>query len=460
MRKSKLRALTALVLSVALVIGLMAAAALADDRVPTVIYDHSQKKFVFTDAAPFADGHGHQYPDLFGGRLKNLMPGDTAEQRIKVGAANTGGGTVDMYLKVAPGGDDVSDAEALAYAALLAAEGVTLTVKKGSGEVLAAGSLTQGVLLGKLGNNASLDLSVVLSIPLSAGNALQGLRGAVAWVFTAMYIPGGDGEITIPDTKPPANPLPQLEKGDHFAYIIGRDDGLVHPEAEITRAEVATIFFRLLTEESRSRYWSSSSPYGDVDAAAWYNNAVSTLTTAGILTGKPGNRFDPSAPITRAEFAAIAIRFFGGGYDGPDQFSDIAGHWAGNEINRAYQNNLVKGYADGTFRPDSNIVRSEAITIINRVLDRTPSPGHLLPGMITWPDNLDSSAWYYADVQEATNSHNYDQKYDKDNRVYEIWTALRPVRDWAALEREWSAANSSGSPGEVITSNTDAVFKK
>lgn len=460
MKKSKFRALTAVILAAALVVGLMAAAALADDHVPTVTYDHNQKKFVFTDAAPFTDSNGHQYPDLFGGRLKGLMPGDKADQKIKVGATNTGGGTVNMYLKVEPKGDGISETEALDYAELLDAEGVTLAVKKGA-EILAAGSLAEGVLLGSLGSNASLDLNVSLSIPLTAGNALQGLQGAVAWVFTAEYIPGsGGGEIEIPETNPPLNPLPELEKGDHFAYIIGRDDGLVHPEAEITRAEVSTIFFRLLTEESRSRYWSRSNSYSDVDANAWYNNAVSTLTSAGVLNGKPGNRFDPDASITRAEFAAIAIRFFGGEYTGPDQFSDISGHWANNEINRAYMHDLVKGYTDGTFRPNNNIVRSEAITIINRALGRTPSAEHLLDDMVTWPDNLDTSAWYYADVQEATNSHNYDPQYDKDANVYEIWIELLPIRDWAALEQGWSDANSSSSPGEVVSSSASSVFEK
>ncbi|MDY5338158.1 MAG: S-layer homology domain-containing protein, partial [Intestinimonas sp.] len=287
-------------------------------------------------------------------------------------------------------------------------------------------------------------------------------QGAVAWVFTAEYIPGGGGGggggTEIPETNPPLGPLPELEKGDHFAYIIGRDDGLVHPEAEITRAEVATIFFRLLTEDSRGRYWSQSNSYGDVDAGAWYNNAVSTLSNAGILYGKPGNLFDPDASITRAEFAAIAVRFFGGEYEGEDQFSDIGGHWASNEINRAYINNLVKGYTDGTFRPDNDITRAEAITIINRVLERAPHKDYLLDDMITWPDNTDTAKWYYADVQEATNSHNYDPKYDKDGNVYEVWTGLRPVRDWAALERAWSEANSSESPGEVVSSNTSSVF--
>jgi hypothetical protein len=460
MKKTKLRALLAVGLAAALMVGLVAVTALADDGVPTVTYDHSVKQFQFTNVAAYSDEHGHQYPNLFRD-LKNLMPGDAVSQAIKVKVSGTGSGSVNMYLKVEPEGDGISADEKLDYAELLDAEGVTLTVKQGE-TVLAEGSLAEGVKLGKLKSSDTLDLSVTLNIPLTAGNGLQGLQGAVAWVFTAEYIPGGGGGggggTEIPETNPPLGPLPELEKGDHFAYIIGRDDGLVHPEAEITRAEVATIFFRLLTEDSRGRYWSQSNSYGDVDAGAWYNNAVSTLSNAGILYGKPGNLFDPDASITRAEFAAIAVRFFGGEYEGEDQFSDIGGHWANNEINRAYMNNLVKGYTDGTFRPDNDITRAEAITIINRVLERAPHKDYLLDDMITWPDNTDTAKWYYADVQEATNSHNYDPKYDKDGNVYEIWTELRPVRDWAALERAWSEANSSESPGEVVSSNTSSVF--
>ncbi|MGN1129047.1 MAG: S-layer homology domain-containing protein, partial [Candidatus Flemingiibacterium sp.] len=288
--------------------------------------------------------------------------------------------------------------------------------------------------------------------PITAGNKLQNFNGTVDWIFTAEYIPG----MIIPIIPP----TPELEKGDHYAYIIGRDDGLVHPEDEITRAEVATIFFRLLTEDTRNYYWSQSNPYSDVSESDWFNNAVSTLTNAGVLYGRPGNVFDPNAPITRAEFAAIAIRFFGGEYEGADQFSDISGHWANNEINRAYVNELVNGYPDGTFKPDNNITRAEAMTIINRVLERKPDKDNLLDDMVKWEDNSNTEAWYYANVQEATNSHNFELDTDENGDEYEIWTELRPVRDWAALEKTWSDTNSADNPGEVISSDKNAVFEK
>ena len=261
---------------------------------------------------------------------------------------------------------------------------------------------------------------------------------------------GGGGGTDIEDPDVPLGPGPDLNTTDHFAYIIGRDDGLVHPMASITRAEVATIFFRMLTDESRTMFWSTDSVYVDTDSSDWFNNASATLTNAGIITGKPGGLFDPNAPITRAEFATIAVRFFGGTYEGEDIFPDIAGHWANQYINRAAVLGIIEGRGDGTFDPDAYITRAEAMTIVNRTLGRAPSAEHMLPDMITWPDNMDTTTWYYAAVQEATNSHDFEL-IEVDGTQVESWTVLQPVRDWAALERAWSQANSAPDPngGEV-----------
>ena len=262
---------------------------------------------------------------------------------------------------------------------------------------------------------------------------------------------GGDGGTDIEDPDVPLGPGPDLNTTDHFAYIIGRDDGLVHPMASITRAEVATIFFRMLTDQSRTMFWSTSNNYVDADSNDWFNNAASTLTNAEIITGKPGGLFDPDAPITRAEFATIAVRFFGGTYEGEDIFPDIAGHWANQYINRAAVLGIIEGRGDGTFDPDAYITRAEAMTIVNRTLGRAPSAEHMLPDMITWPDNMDTTTWYYAAVQEATNSHDFEL-IEVDGTQVESWTVLQPVRDWAALERAWSQANSAPDPngGEVM----------
>ena len=224
----------------------------------------------------------------------------------------------------------------------------------------------------------------------------------------------------------------RLNGDDHFAYIIGRDDGLVHPEATITRAEVATIFFRLLTDEARAEYLTETSPFHDVAPDAWYATAVATMEVMGIVEGRAHAVFDPDAPITRGEFAAIAARFDSAPYDGADRFTDIGGHWAAEYINQAAVKGWVEGQPDGSFAPDRSISRAEAMTLVNRVLGRLPETADdLLDGMITWPDNP-PGAWYYLAVQEATNSHDYGRKADT---VHETWTGLQPVEDWTRYEQ-------------------------
>ena len=224
-----------------------------------------------------------------------------------------------------------------------------------------------------------------------------------------------------------------LNTTDHFAYIVGYGNGQVRPQNAITRAEVATIFFRLLTDDVREENFTSTNKYTDVAAGAWYNNAVSTLSAMGIITGYPDGTFRPNAYITRAEFAAIAARFDADGDKTLAAFSDIANHWAKDEISVAYNNGWVDGYPNGTFGPRRNITRAETVTLVNRVLNRKPeTEDDLLPDMTTWTDNADKKAWYYLAIQEATNSHYY--KY-KENSEYEKWTELRETRDWTQLEK-------------------------
>ena len=255
---------------------------------------------------------------------------------------------------------------------------------------------------------------------------------------------------------------PSLNTEDHYGYIVGypvdyetgesTDDQArkpVKPQGKITRAEVATIFFRMLTDESRNAYWSQSNDFTDVAADAWYNNAISTMANAGILDGYEDGSFHPNGYITRAEFATIAVRFFDLSYQGEDLFPDIDGHWAQEYINQAADAGIIEGYPDGTFGPQKQITRAEAVTMVNRTLDRHPDPDHFLEDMLVWPDNLDTEAWYYADIQEATNSHEYQMKKDAQGNEYEVWTKILPIRDWEALEKEWSDANSSENPGDV-----------
>lgn len=266
--------------------------------------------------------------------------------------------------------------------------------------------------------------------------------------FVLVYEQKDSGTPTPPPvdpddpTPPPVNPNPpQLNTEDHYAYIVGYEDGTVRPEGDITRAEVATIFFRLLTDESRNEYWSQTNDYIDVAEGDWYNNAVSTLSKAGILNGYEDGSFQPNGNITRAEFATIAARFFEATYEGEDLFPDIKDHWARDYINQAAHAGIVNGYPDGTFQPQDNITRAEAMTIVNRTLDRHPDADHFLDNMVTWPDNPET-AWYYEQVQEATNSHEYIMKTDADKNPYEIWKEILPVRDWSELENTWSEAHA------------------
>ena len=256
-------------------------------------------------------------------------------------------------------------------------------------------------------------------------------------VFTYTYAKkssgggGGGGSrkptVTIPDDVPTG-----LNGDDHYAYIVGYPDSTVRPQDGITRAEVATIFFRLLTDETRNANSTKSNSYSDVAEGAWYNHAVSTLSAMGIVKGDSNGKFNPNAPITRAEFAAIAARFDDKANTTAVDFSDIASHWAKNEINAAANNGWINGYTDGTFRPNNKITRAEAMTLVNRVLKRLPETAEDLHNdMIKWSDNSDTSAWYYLAVQEATNSHYYDLKENK----HEKWSKLRETRDWTELEK-------------------------
>ena len=224
-----------------------------------------------------------------------------------------------------------------------------------------------------------------------------------------------------------------LNTTDHFAYIIGYGNGEVRPQNNITRAEVATIFFRLLTDDVRDENLTKTNRYSDVAATSWYNTAVSTLSSMGIITGYPDGTFRPNAAITRAEFAAIAARFDNDGDKTAAKFSDIATHWAKDEISIAYNNGWITGYPDGTFGPQRDITRAETMTLVNRVLNRQPeTEDDLLPNMTVWTDNANPKAWYYLAVQEATNSHYYKFK---TNSKYEKWTELRETRDWTQLEK-------------------------
>ena len=275
----------------------------------------------------------------------------------------------------------------------------------------------------------------VLNAINSAGAPLNPLdfpKPSVSYTVKKSSSGGGGGggrkpTVTIPDDVPTG-----LNGDDHYAYIVGYPNGNVEPNGNITRAEVATIFFRLLTEEVRTANSTQSNSLSDVTRGQWFNHAVSTLSSMGIVKGHNDGTFAPNAPITRAEFAAIAARFDDKNTDTSSKFTDIASHWAKNEIGIAANKGWINGYPDGTFRPNQYITRAEAMTLVNRVLNRLPeNSSDLLDSMIKWPDNSDASQWFYLAVQEATNSHYYKTKENK----FEKWTKLRKTRDWTELEK-------------------------
>ena len=266
--------------------------------------------------------------------------------------------------------------------------------------------------------------------------ALDKTPSRVGYTFTGWY---ADQELTDKITKIKmtsdktvyagwkATDVPEtLNSDNHFAYIVGYEDGLVRPNADITRAEVAAIFFRLLKDDVRDSNLTAENAFNDVAFGLWHNKSISTMANVGILKGRTADTFVPNAPITRAEFAAICSRFDRSNVEIKSDFNDISGHWAEKEIRRAASLGWIKGYTDGSFKPDQNITRAEAASMINRMLHRLPETVEdLLDGMVQWQDN-NPSDWYYINMQEATNSHDFKQK----GEIHEHWTKLTANPDW------------------------------
>ena len=265
---------------------------------------------------------------------------------------------------------------------------------------------------------------------------IQKFKGGETYTFIANFgrSSGGSSRPSTPPTVDIPDDVPTgLNGKDHYAYIIGYGNNDVRPQNNITRAEVATIFFRLLTDETREANMTKSNGYNDVKDGDWFCCAVSTLSKMGIIKGYEDGSFKPNDPISRAEFAAIAARFDPDGDKTPASFSDVTSHWAKDEISIAANHGWIKGYEDGSFKPDQKITRAETMTLVNRVLNRLPeTKDDLHKDMKTWVDNMDETAWYYLAVQEATNSHYFK---NKTSTKFEQWTDLRDTRDWSELEK-------------------------
>ena len=307
-----------------------------------------------------------------------------------------------------------------------------------TGTVQASGSTAEATGSRNYFSNWANDAGLPTSSTAKLGKQTFNAEGGKTYTFTANFdrsSGGGGGSsrpstptVTIPDDVPTG-----LNGKDHYAYIIGYGNNDVRPQNNITRAEVATIFFRLLTDETREANMTKSNSYNDVKDGDWFCCAVSTLSKMGIIKGYEDGSFKPNDPISRAEFAAIAARFDPDGDKTPATFADVTSHWAKDEISIAATHGWIKGYEDGSFKPDQKITRAETMTLVNRVLNRLPeAKDDLHKDMKTWVDNMDETAWYYLAVQEATNSHYFK---NKTGTKFEQWTDLRDTRDWSELEK-------------------------
>ena len=275
------------------------------------------------------------------------------------------------------------------------------------------------------GTLLSTDLTFV---PTKDGTVWQGTTYYAH--FSAKRSPSTPSTPAKPDeTKPTLAPIPEMLNGeDHYAYLLGYEDSTVRPNGSISRAEVATVLFRLLKDDVRTQNLTKDNAYSDVSDTAWYAAAVSTLSKMGVISGYPDGTFRPNAPITRAEFAAMIARFDETAKSADTPFTDISGHWAENAIGKAYGNGWVEGSSKTVFCPESNLTRAETATLLNRVLHRLPEKeSDLLANQIVWPDNPETF-WGYLAIQEATNSHEYERKADG---VHETQTAKRENRDWS-----------------------------
>ena len=247
-----------------------------------------------------------------------------------------------------------------------------------------------------------------------------------------------------PDTSPNGGgPTPELWRQ---AFMVGRATGSgepnrIAPQANITRAEVATIFFRLITDEMRTKYWMQTNPFSDVALERWFNNAISTTFNMGLFDWVGDCVFAPDQGITRGELVAVLVQFMNVGgnsiAESNDQFSDIKEHWARTYINEAARNGWIRGYTDGTFRPNQDITRAETAAMINRLLQRLVETADcLLDDMISFPDNQNQGAWYYLYIYMAANSYTY--RWRDDNNTYKELIEIIDPRDWSVLEGPFS----------------------
>ena len=251
---------------------------------------------------------------------------------------------------------------------------------------------------------------------------MPGRNLTIEVVYIKKSTGGSSGTIDSPNKPTTKAPALTLNTDDHFAFINGYPDGSVQPEGNVTRAETAAILYRIMGDACQSYYKTNSSSYSDVARGDWYNTYVATLENAGVIVDTRTNgKFRPNDAITRAELASMIAQFAGLESASAAKFNDVGSrYWAAEEIAIAAKMGWINGYPDGSFRPDRNVTRAELMAMVNRALGRTPkSADDLLSGMKTWRDNANVNAWYYLDVQEATNDHTYTK-----SGTHETWKKL------------------------------------
>lgn len=215
------------------------------------------------------------------------------------------------------------------------------------------------------------------------------------------------GQVTVPE-------IAQTER--HGIYIEGYPDGSFGPERGMTRAEAATIFARLLAEENGDNISTvARTKFDDIPAHAWYSGYVKYLNNHGVAYGKAKTTFAPDDAITRAEYTALAVRFFEVYGDGSAEimekyksFDDVSeGDWAASYIQAAAKYGWVNGYEDGSFHPSRQITRAEVVTLTNRLLGRSADEVYVqehLRQLNTFHD-LSKRHWAYYEVMESANAH-------------------------------------------------------
>lgn len=457
--KLTMKRLLGVILAVAVaggVLGMVAMANTANNDGPTVTYDAAAETFTFSEETTQTVDGTHWAVDLFNGKFKDMYPGDTATETIQIKVANEASLGQYDHLRIYVDADifnEETNPNAKPYGetntyynkdykTLLEQGGknIVFTVKDSNTGNSCSATLTDlaptgtKVLIADYKRSESkattTDLEVSLEIKPEAGNEIAGLVAMLDWVFTADVVtetpdtpPGGGGgggptppEI-IPDEDVPLAPIPSVLNGDdHFAYVVGYPDGTVKPEGNVTRAETSTMLYRLLKPTWRDIYFTDQNSFSDVEKALWFNKAVSSMANGEYVNGYPDGTFQGNKHITRAEFVTIMVRFLEEDttYDNP--FSDIGSHWAKEYILKAVGAGWIDGYPDGTFRPNNEITRAEAMKIINSVLHRGVNetselgqPQHL------FPDNSDPGKWYYYEVIEATNDHEYEGERPDEN---------------------------------------------